>query len=112
MTSRWRHYCFGGLDFSEAPLQESVAMATATDLHSNFYLLTNSYIFSGKSPNVVELSFSLSELWAKNLKGGAKHSPGQDRVKKFAKFVLLVFSQNLKISCEKFILTESPDHVL
>ena len=64
---------FGGLDLPEPLLQESVAMATAKDLHSNFYLLTNSYIFSGKSPNLVELSFSLSELWAKNLKGGAKH---------------------------------------
>ena len=25
--------------------------------------------------NLVELSFSLSELWAKSLKGGAEHSP-------------------------------------
>ena len=48
MTSQWRHYCFGGLDLPEAPLQEGVAMATAKDLHSNFYHLTNSYIFSGK----------------------------------------------------------------
>ena len=39
---------FEGLDLSEAPLQESVAMATAKYLRSNFYLLTNSYIFSGK----------------------------------------------------------------
>ena len=37
-----------GLDLSEAPLQESVAMATAKDLHSNIYLSTNSYLFSGK----------------------------------------------------------------
>ena len=85
MTSRWRHYCFGGLDLSEAPLQENVAIATAKDPHSNFYLLTNSHIFSGKSPNLVELSFSLSELWAKNPKGGAEYPPppppGQDRVK-------------------------------
>ena len=36
--------------------------------------------FQEKSPNLVELSFSLSELWAKNLKGGAEHLPGQDRV--------------------------------
>ena len=77
MTSQWRHYCFGGLDLSEAPLQESVAMATVKDLHLNFYLLTNSYIFSGKSPNLVELSLSLSELWAKNLKGDAEHPPPQ-----------------------------------
>ena len=48
MTSQLRHYCFGGLDLSEAPLQESVAMATAKDLQSNVYLLTNSYIFSGQ----------------------------------------------------------------
>ena len=27
--------------------------------------------FQEKSPNLVELSFSLPELWAKNLKGGA-----------------------------------------
>ena len=61
MTSQLRHHCFGG--------------------HSNFYFLSNSYIFSGKSPNLDELSFSLSELWAKDLKGGAEHPPGQDRVK-------------------------------
>ena len=48
MTSQWCHYYFGGLDLLEAPLQESVAMATTKDLHSNFYLLANSYIFSGK----------------------------------------------------------------
>ena len=41
----WRHYCFGGLDLPEAPLKESVAMATAKDLHSNFYLLTNPIYF-------------------------------------------------------------------
>ena len=81
MTSQWSHYCFGGLDLPEAPLQENVAMATAKDLHSNFYFLTNSYIFSGKSPNLVELSFSLSEFWAKNFKGGVEHPPGQYRVK-------------------------------
>ena len=58
-------------------------MATANYVHSNFYLLTNLYIFSKKSPNLVELSFSLSELWAKDLKGSAEQppSPGQDRVK-------------------------------
>ena len=76
MTSQWRHYCFGGLDLSEAPLQENVAMATAKYLRSNFYLLTSSYIyFQEKSLNLGELSFSLSELWAKNLKGGAEHPP-------------------------------------
>ena len=48
MTSQGRHYCFGGLDLPEAPLQGSVAMATVKHLHSNFYLLTNFYIFSGK----------------------------------------------------------------
>ena len=49
MTSQWRHYYVGELHFPEAPpLQESVAIATAKDLHSNFYLLTNSYIFAGK----------------------------------------------------------------
>ena len=30
---------------------------------------------------LVELYFSLPELWAKILNGGAKHPPGQDRVK-------------------------------
>ena len=52
LIEKWYHSdvitVFGGLDLPEAPLQESVAMATAKDLHSNFYLLTNSYIFSGK----------------------------------------------------------------
>ena len=38
-------------------------------------------MFSVESPNLIELSFSLPELWAKNLKGGVKHPPGQDRVK-------------------------------
>ena len=38
--------------------------------------------FQEKSPSLVELSFSVPELWAKNLKGGAEHPPpGQDRVK-------------------------------
>ena len=37
--------------------------------------------FQEKSPNLVELSFSLPGLWAKLLKGDAKHSSGQDRVK-------------------------------
>ena len=46
ITSQRRNYYFGGLDLPEGSLQESVAMATAKDLHSNFYLLTNSYIFS------------------------------------------------------------------
>ena len=69
ITSQRRHYCFGGLDLHEAPLQESVAMATAKDLHSNFYFLTSSHIFSGKSPNLVALSFSLSELQAKKPQG-------------------------------------------
>ena len=76
------------------PLQESAAMATAKDLDSNFCLLTNSYIFSEKSPNLVELSFSLSELWAKNLKGFAKHPPGQDRDKSGAGETHLVDSAN------------------
>ena len=80
MTSQWRHYCFGGLNLSEVPLQESVAIATAKDLHSNFYLLNNSYIFSGKITDLVELSFSLSELRAKNLKSGAKHPPPPGRI--------------------------------
>ena len=42
------------------------------------------------SPNLVELSFFLSELWAKNLKGGAEHSPphGQDIVKVFHLFAI------------------------
>ena len=39
--------------------------------------MTNSYIFSGKSPNLLELSFSLSELWEENLKGGAEHPLGR-----------------------------------
>ena len=44
----------------------------------------NKFLYiSGKFTNLVELSLSLSELWAKNLKGGAKHPPPpqQDRVK-------------------------------
>ena len=40
-------------------------MATAKDLHSKFYLITNSYIFSGKSPNLVDLSIVFFELWGK-----------------------------------------------
>ena len=56
-------------------------MATAKDPDSNFYLSANSYILSGKVTKLVELSFSFSDLWAKNLKGGAiPPSPGQDRV--------------------------------
>ena len=39
--------------------------------------------------NLVELSFSLSELWAKNLKGGAEHPPGQDRVKQELALLML-----------------------
>ena len=80
MMSQLRHYCFGGLDLPKVPLQKSVALTTAKDLYSNFYLLTNSYIFSGKLPSLVELSFSLSELWAKNLKGGPKHTPPPGRI--------------------------------
>ena len=48
MVSQWHHYCFGGLDLSEVPLQEKVAWQQQGDPHSNFYLLTNCYIFSGK----------------------------------------------------------------
>ena len=48
MTSQWGHYSLEDFDLPEAPLEESVAMATAKDLHSNFYLLTNAYIVSGK----------------------------------------------------------------
>ena len=38
--------------------------------------------FQEKSPNLVELYFSFSELWAKNLKGDAEHPPppGMDRI--------------------------------
>ena len=36
-----------------------------------------SIYFQEKSRNLVELSFSLSELWAKNLKGCAEHPPPQ-----------------------------------
>ena len=80
MTSQWRHYCFGGLDLSEAPLQESVAMATARDLHSHFYLLANSYIFSGKVTKFGWITFLPRWVMGKNLKGGAEHHPEQDRV--------------------------------
>ena len=46
MTSQRRHYHFGGLDLPQVPLQESVAVATAKDLHSNVYLFDNFvYIF-------------------------------------------------------------------
>ena len=79
MTSQWRHYCFGGLDLPNVPLQESVSMATAKDLHSNFYLLTKCYIFSGKVTKFVWIIFPLSDLWEKNLKGVAEH-PRQDKV--------------------------------
>ena len=59
-------------------------MATARDLYSNFSFEENFYIFSGKSPNLVELSFCLPELWAKNIKCGAEHPcPGQVRVNPF-----------------------------
>ena len=82
MTSQWRLYCFGGLDLSEAPLQESVAMATAKDPHSHFYLLTNSYIFSGKVTKFGWIIFLTLWVMGKKPKGGAEHiPPGQDRVK-------------------------------
>ena len=40
-------------------------MAIAKDLHSNFYFLQIPIYFQEKSSNLVELSFSLSELWVK-----------------------------------------------
>ena len=48
MTSQWCHYCFEGLDLPEVPLQESGCHGNSKNLRSNFYLLTNSDIFSGK----------------------------------------------------------------
>ena len=69
MTSQWRHYCFGGLDLSEAPPRKC---CHGNSKRSTLKLvLKNSYIFSGKVISLVELSFFFSELWAKNLKGGA-----------------------------------------
>ena len=61
--------------------QESVVMATAKDPYLTFTFKQIPVYFQEKSPNLVELSFSLPELWAKNLKGGAEHSPGQDKIK-------------------------------
>ena len=55
--------------------QESVVMATAKDLTQNFTFKLIAMYFQVKSPNLVGLSFSLPELWAKNLKGGAEHPP-------------------------------------
>ena len=80
MTSQWRHYCFGGIDLPEVPLQESVARQQQRIYTQTFTFQQIPIYFHEKSPNLVELFFSLSELWAKNLKGGADHPPGQDRV--------------------------------
>ena len=80
MASQWLHYCFAGLNLSEVPLQESVSMATAKNLHSNFYLLKNFYIFSGKVIKFGWIIFLPLWVMGKNLKGGA-NPPGQDRVK-------------------------------
>ena len=80
MTSQWRHYCFGGLNLSRVPFQESVAMAKAKDLHSNFYLLTNSYIFSGKVTKFGWIIFL--PFWDMGKKPqGWCWTPRQDRVK-------------------------------
>ena len=77
-------------------------MATAKDSYLNFYFQTNSFIFLGKSPNLIEFSFSLPELWAKNLKGGAEHPPGQDRVKISDRKAMIIIknltrNQNLRL---------------
>ena len=80
ITSQWRHYCFGGLDLSESPLQENVAMATAKYLRSNFYLLTNSYIFSREVTKFGWIIFL--PLWVMGKKPqGWCPTPQQDRVK-------------------------------
>ena len=82
MTSQWRHYYFGGLDLSEALFQESVAMATARDPYSNFYLLTNSYIFSGKVTKFGWIIFLPLWVMGKKPQGWCRTPSGQDRVKK------------------------------
>ena len=87
MMSQWRHYCFGGLDLPKVPLQESVAMATAKDLHSNFYLLTNSFIFSRKVTKFGWIIFLPLWVMCKKPQGWCQ-TPRQDRVKVFHLFAI------------------------
>ena len=82
MTSQWHHYCFGGLNVSEAPLQESVAMATAKDLHSKL-LPFNKFLYIFRKSHQIWLNYLSPSLsyGQKNLKGGAEHpSPPSSRV--------------------------------
>ena len=68
-------------------------MATAKNLHTQAFTFQQIPIyFQENSPNLVELSFSLSELWAKNLKGGAEHphSPGRIGLKGILTIKLLL----------------------
>ena len=81
ITSQWGHYCFGGLDLPKAPLQESVARATAKDLHSNFYLIANFYIFLGKVTKFGWIIFLPLWVMGKRPQGWCWTPPGQDRVK-------------------------------
>ena len=58
-------------------------------------------MFSGKSPNLVELSFSLPELWARNLKDGAKPPPPPYRLQ--SSDDKLIFKVKLAHECSQFL---------
>ena len=60
-------------------------MATAKDPYSDFTFKQIPIYFQEKSPNLVELSFFLPELWTRNLKGGAEHPLGRIGLKKTPK---------------------------
>ena len=99
MTSHWRHYCFGGLDLSWVLFRESVAMATARDSYSTCTFEQIPIYFQEKSPNLVELSFSLLSYGQKASRV-APNTPGQDKVKKQLKqppgeSIFLNFGQNV-----------------
>ena len=67
--------------FQSAPLRKC-CHDNSKDLHSNFYLLSNSHIFSGKVTKFGWIIFLPLWVMGKNLKGGAKHPPpsGQDGI--------------------------------
>ena len=87
LIEKWRHSDV--ITFSEdsiSPTRSSkwlVAIATAKDTYSKFYFQTNFYIFSGRVTKFCWVIFSLSELWAENLKGYSKHPPGRIRLISF-----------------------------
>ena len=90
MTPQWRHNCSGGLgSFLSVLPRKSCHGSSKGPILKPLLLNEFQYIFE-KSLNLIKLSFSLSELWAKNLRV-VLDTPlsGQDRAKKENCLVLL-----------------------